>query len=451
MDSDLQDPGEKLNLFASKEELILKEEEESVDEEDCEVNNCDVSRHALVSDLELDELEDSRNGISKLTKKQTTWAVNCFLGWMETQGLQVDLATAEKTELNGMLRHFYGSVRNSKGELYGIASYIALRAGLNRYFKEPPVCRSVCLMRDSEFTSANKVFLGVLRKIRKSGRDRSSHHQALSPDDIRILRHSRAMDTSSPKGLLNKVWFDIQVYFGRRGKQANRDLKPDSFVIRKDDRGLRYCTLNFGDETRSGKDKCCMLEKPGSEFCPVTSLLKYLSKLPSNAAALYLQPKKELTDNMWYSHSPLGVNNLGSMLARMCKEARTSVIYTNHCIRNTPFLQLCEAGLEKKREMVQVSVHRSESSIQRPQTPQKRWRKILPKSDSSSGPAGHVGPKTEVHSSTHILHHCCKEVIIGLGDTDQKLYPDIFRLNIDIRYISRYFFNRKVRANVQSK
>uniref|UniRef100_A0A8C9WU02 Microspherule protein 1 n=1 Tax=Sander lucioperca TaxID=283035 RepID=A0A8C9WU02_SANLU len=39
---------------------------------------------------------------------------------------------------------------------------------------------------------------------------------------------------------------------------------------------------------------------------------------------------------------------------------------------------------------------------------------------------------------------------VGLGDMDQKSYPDIFRLNIDIRYISRYFF-RKVRANVQSK
>uniref|UniRef100_A0A8C6TM57 Phosphatidylinositol-4-phosphate 5-kinase, type I, gamma a n=1 Tax=Neogobius melanostomus TaxID=47308 RepID=A0A8C6TM57_9GOBI len=33
----------------------------------------------------------------------------------------------------------------------------------------------------------------------------------------------------------------------------------------------------------------------------------------------------------------------------------------------------------------------------------------------------------------------------GLGDMDQKSYPDIFRLNIDIRYISRYFFH-KVRA-----
>ncbi|XP_035515490.1 uncharacterized protein LOC118326576 [Morone saxatilis] len=376
----------------TKEEIILKEEEESQEEEECEVNTTDICRHAMVSDLELDELEDSRTEISKVTKKQTTWAVNCFIGWLESQGLQVDLTTVEKTELNGLLRHFYGSVRNSKGELYGIASYIALRAGLNRYFKEPPVSRPVCLMRDAEFTSANKVFLGVLKRIRKSGRDITSHHQALSPKDICILRHSRVMDTSTPRGLLNKVWFDIQVHFGRRGKQANRNLKPDSFVVRKDERGLRYCTLSFGDEAKihNEKDRSTMLEKPGSEFCPITSLLKYLSKLPTNATALYLQPKKELTDEMWYSHVPLGVNYLGSMLARMCKEARTSVIYTNHCIRSTPFHHLCVTGLEG-RELIPVSVCRSEGSLQSHQTPSLGSRKqrgeIVPESDSA-GPAG---------------------------------------------------------------
>lgn len=82
-------------------------------------------------------------------------------------------------------------------------------------------------MRDAEFTSANKVFLGVPKRIRKSGGDLTSRHQALSSDDIRILRQSRVMDTSTLRGLLNKVWFDIQVHFGRRGRQANRRLKPD--------------------------------------------------------------------------------------------------------------------------------------------------------------------------------------------------------------------------------
>ncbi|XP_037619345.1 uncharacterized protein LOC119484556 isoform X1 [Sebastes umbrosus] len=129
-----------------------------------------------------------------------------------------------------------------------------------------------------------------------------------------------------------------------------------------------------------------MFEKPGSEFCPITSLLKYLSKLPSNATALYLQPKKEVIDEMWYSHLPLGVNYLGSMLSRMSKEAGTSVIYTNHCIRNTPFQQLCDAGLEG-RKVIPVIVHRSESSLQSHQTPP--VGSCRPWSESkSAGPAG---------------------------------------------------------------
>ncbi|XP_068590801.1 uncharacterized protein KIAA1958-like [Cebidichthys violaceus] len=394
---------------------IIKEEDESQHGEECEVNATDISRHAAVSDLELDELEDSRTE-SKLTKKQTLWAVNCFAGWLESQGLQMDLPTVEKTELNGLLRHFYGSVRNGKGELYGIASYIALRAGLNRYFKEPPVSRPVSLMKDAEFSSANKVFSGVLKKIRKSGRDVTLHHRALSPRDIRTLRHSRAMDTGTPRGLLNKVWFDIQVYFGRRGKQANRNLKPDSFAIRKDKRGLRYCSSFCGDETKSPtkKDRCSMFEKPGSEFCPIASLLKYLSKLPSDAAALYLQPKKDFADETWYSHTPLGVNYLGSMLSRMSKEAGTSVVYTNHCIRSTPFHQLCGTGLEG-RESSPVSSHRSETSLQSHRPPSVGSRKprseILQESNSS-GPAGlppnKWAPLAEVQSGTH----CCDGFMI---------------------------------------
>nr|XP_046259226.1 uncharacterized protein LOC124066656 isoform X2 [Scatophagus argus] len=101
------------------------------------------------------------------------------------------------------------------------------------------------------------------------------------------------------------------------------------------------------------------------------------------------EPKKELIDEMWYSHVPLGVNYLGSMLARMCKEARTSVIYTNHCIRSTPFHQLCDTGLDGRE--ISVSVRRSETSVKSHQMPSlgssKQLSKILSES-SSAGPAG---------------------------------------------------------------
>ncbi|KAL1263518.1 hypothetical protein QQF64_006257 [Cirrhinus molitorella] len=80
-----------------------------------------------------------------------------------------------------------------------------------------------------------------------------------------------------------------------------------------------------------------MFEEPGNPMCPVSSLEKYLSKLPPDAKALYLHPKRrfDANDKIWYSTVPLGINQLSQMLPRMCKEAGTRSSYTNHSIRAT--------------------------------------------------------------------------------------------------------------------
>lgn len=94
-------------------------------------------------------------------------------------------------------------------------------------------------MQDAEFTTANNVFKGVVKEIRRAGRERTTHYPPISPDDQRIIKYSAALNPDNPKGLLNKVWYDIQLHFGRRGKEGNRDLKPDSFILKHDENGER--------------------------------------------------------------------------------------------------------------------------------------------------------------------------------------------------------------------
>lgn len=50
--------------------------------------------------------------------------------------------------------------------------------GLNRYLNDPPLCLSWCI-RD-EFTSSNNVFAGVIKKMRREGRDKMEHHTPIS-------------------------------------------------------------------------------------------------------------------------------------------------------------------------------------------------------------------------------------------------------------------------------
>jgi hypothetical protein len=50
-----------------------------------------------------------------------------------------------------------------------------------------------------------------------------------------------------------------------------------------------------------------MFQNSDSPLRPVASLEKYLSKIPPDATALYLHPKKMVitSDSMWYSQEPL--------------------------------------------------------------------------------------------------------------------------------------------------
>ncbi|XP_051542800.1 uncharacterized protein zgc:174877 isoform X7 [Myxocyprinus asiaticus] len=316
------------------------------DEEEMEagepVLTAQISRCANISSADLEELENFRCEAN--TIRQTVWAINCFKTWLSEKEITIDLKTVEKSELCPVLREFYGSIRTSKGELYGVSSYLALRGGLNRFINEPPLSRAWNLMQDTEFMSANNVFKGVVKQIRRSGRGKTTHFPPISPEDQHILKHSPALDPGNPKGLLNKVWYDIQLYFGHRGKEGNRHLQPDSFALNRDLNGLKYFTMTLNEETNNPYEKSRknrrgvnMIEEPGNPLCPVASLEKYLRKIPPDAKAFYLQPRKRylVTDDIWYTAVPLGVNLLSQMLPKICKKAGTRSIYTNHSMRVT--------------------------------------------------------------------------------------------------------------------
>lgn len=149
-----------------------------------------TARCVAVTSADLDNLEKKQH--KNNTVWQTVWTVNCFKTWIAKKQLCVDLKNIEKSQMNSLLRDFYGSIRTSKGELYGISSYRSLRAGLNRHINEPPLGRSWNLVQDSEFTSANNVFKGVVKQIRRSGRDRTAHYPPISSEDQQILKRSAA-------------------------------------------------------------------------------------------------------------------------------------------------------------------------------------------------------------------------------------------------------------------
>ncbi|KAJ4934839.1 hypothetical protein JOQ06_007620 [Pogonophryne albipinna] len=218
----------------------------------------------------------------------------------------VDFGTVSKPELNSLLRQFYGSVRNTKGQQYAISTYVGLRAGINRFVNDPPYSRAWCLMKDNEFTTSNNVFSGLIKSLRRAGQDKTEHHPAITNEDLEILRKSRAMDPNTPRASST-----------RRGKEGLRKLTPQSFVVKRDSAGTKYVTMAFNEETKNHKchndrerqnRRGAMFEELGNALCPVASFEAYLSTLPESAKAFYHHPRKSVKpgDAVWYSMEPLG-------------------------------------------------------------------------------------------------------------------------------------------------
>ena len=52
----------------------------------------------------------------------------------------------------------------------------------------------------------------------------------MEEEDVRKIREY--LDVSTPRGLQDKVFFDVLLQFARRGQEGLRELKKDSFVVR---------------------------------------------------------------------------------------------------------------------------------------------------------------------------------------------------------------------------
>ncbi|XP_067998719.1 activating transcription factor 7-interacting protein 1 isoform X2 [Melanerpes formicivorus] len=317
----------------------------------------------------LEEEEEDAKSI-KNTHKQTGWAANLLKQWLAKNGKDPSFELVPVSELNDILREFYYTIRNHDGNTYSVASYKSMRAGLNRHLKMPPYNRQLCLMKDKEFASANTVFVSVLKMLRMQGKDETHHHPPIAAEDLRKIKQSGVLGLHSPLALVNKVWFDLQLHFAKRGREILRDLAPDAFVVEKDKNGRRYAMFRYPGKGKNGDNPHKMgkmYDMPGDPNCPVFSLELYLSKLPPEPPAFYLHPLKLTSEQMqeqpvWYKREPMGVNYLGTMMPRISVAARLSQRYTNHSLRTTTIQLLCEAGLGP-REIMAVTGHRSESAI----------------------------------------------------------------------------------------
>ncbi|KAM4688103.1 BTB/POZ domain-containing protein KCTD1 isoform 1-T1 [Discoglossus pictus] len=296
-----------------------------------------------------------RARLSENTRLATRYAVRIFREYLSEKAQSPDFESMDKEALCRVLRSFYAEARSKSGQLYSKSSLISIRSSLNRYLNEPPYCRTLDLTKDPELRSANLTLAAVIRKLEEQGAGPVVQKQAITRADLRKLYTSCVFSSSSPFGLLNKVWFETCMYFCTRGRENQRELEEDSFGLAMDEDGRRFVYFKAlgpyhksrssswgkkrsgpggGTTADSDEENLPRMYETGTEFCPYASFVKYLAKRNPLCKAFFQRPRDHCSESdvTWYENKAIGKNLLGTRMQMLSKAAKLSKTYTNHCI-----------------------------------------------------------------------------------------------------------------------
>ena len=289
----------------------------------------------------------------------------------------------ELTELNKCLRMFYVSARKQDGSYYNKKSLTCIRAAIERHLRKDHK-KPFSIIGSPEFNESNETLNSFLKSLSKSGEILPSRHKpALTKEAIEKLFEAGELvdrNTMDPAKLQQTTWFFISLFFGRRGRENQRALRPTAFKLCKTPMGVEYFKINRDEPggvlttknhqggLNGSEDPSdgVMIETKGLR-CPVAILKKFLSHLNPECQALFQKPLTgskfvAMKSEIWYSAVPLGHNTLDSMMKNMCLRAGISTPFTNHSVRATTVSVLSAADSEN-RHIRAVTGHKSDSSL----------------------------------------------------------------------------------------
>ena len=202
-----------------------------------------------------------------------------------------------------------------------------------------------------------------LKVNRVEGRDESVHKKAIPEGDMdRIFNR---LTLSNPSDLQMRIFMDIMVHFGGRGREGLRELRRDSFQIKVDGNGKGFAILRYHEleKTRNGIDPNVgehskkMYEEPSSgDHCPIKTLEFYLSKLNPSCTAFFKRCNPRWGESgRWYDNMAMGKGSLGEMMSKISAEGKLSDRYTNHCLRATTVIE--------SKDICSVTGHKSQVSL----------------------------------------------------------------------------------------
>lgn len=177
---------------------------------------------------------------NKSTVRQTGNAVRTFRLWLRERNLSVNFENMTDEELDQALTKYYPEIRQENGDRYQKSSLIAMRHGLNRYIMSK-MGREIT--KDANFSASQRVFKAVCKNLKKYGKDNVAHYPPIAKNDwVRMCKYFKDGKVAPNVRLLQKVYVDLMMFFGKMIRQDFHQLGQDDFEMKYDEQGKLYLT-----------------------------------------------------------------------------------------------------------------------------------------------------------------------------------------------------------------
>ena len=279
-------------------------------------------------------------------------------------------------QMDTNLHSFYAEARNKSGEPYSKSSLLGFRHSFERYLNAPPLSRGLKLSSDPRFKRSNEMLNAQIVRLKCQGKENVTHKPAIEGEDLMKLKTSPAIALSNPLALLRNVWFHVVLFFCRRGREGQRQLKKTSFKFEVDASGRRFVTMAHDEATKNhpggvsdvpSSEKLARMYETPEENDGYKALKFYMAKLNPRCDAFFQYPERILSGSMpmKFGSTPdqlVPTNSTGWWKASVRKRNSPKIMCTYHRVRTTAITLWSNAGVQNRRVMA-ISGHHSEQSL----------------------------------------------------------------------------------------
>ena len=88
------------------------------------------------------------------------------------------------------------------------------------------------MIRDKVFKLANEALNPSLKDLARQGLiSFTKHKRPISSEDLEVLYAANQLGLNPPESFVNSAWFNTILYFGKRGRENQREMKPGDLQL----------------------------------------------------------------------------------------------------------------------------------------------------------------------------------------------------------------------------